>query len=76
MLFARITIDPDKLGGAPCIRGFRIPVATVVDMVAEGMTFAEILRDYPDLQAEDIPEALRFAAETLRQRKLPITAGE
>ena len=48
------------MGGAPCIRGLRIPVATVVGMVADGMTVDEILAGYPDLQREDIEEALRF----------------
>jgi uncharacterized protein (DUF433 family) len=53
------------MSGVPCIRGLRIPVATVVGMVADGMTHAEILEAYPDLQPEDIPEALHFAAESL-----------
>lgn len=48
------------MGGVPCIRGLRIPVATVVGMVAEGMTHDEILRAYPDLEREDIHEALRY----------------
>jgi uncharacterized protein (DUF433 family) len=65
MQFTRITIDPQQMSGVPCIRGLRIPVATVIDMVAEGMQQAEILRAYPDLQTEDIQEALRFAAEAL-----------
>lgn len=51
------------MGGVPCIRHLRIPVATVVDMVADGMPTAEILDAYPDLEAEDIGEALRYAAE-------------
>jgi uncharacterized protein (DUF433 family) len=50
------------MGGAPCIRGLRIPVATVVEMVAEGMTTEEILQAYPDLEAGDISAALRFSA--------------
>ena len=50
------------MDGVPCIRGLRIPVATVVDMFADGMTAAEILNAYPDLEAEDIHEALQFAA--------------
>ena len=50
------------MGGVPCIRGLRIPVATVVGMIAEGMTENEILAEYPDLQREDIDEALRYAA--------------
>ncbi|MBI3998410.1 MAG: DUF433 domain-containing protein [Armatimonadetes bacterium] len=49
MKFERITVDPDRMGGVPCVRGLRIPVATVVGMVAEGMTEAEILKAYPDL---------------------------
>lgn len=72
MDFTRITADPARMGGAPCIRNLRIPVATVVDMVADGLTTAEILKVYPDLQAEDIREALRFAAEAVRERELPL----
>ena len=60
------------MDGLPCIRGLRIPVATVVGMVSEGMTEDEILKAYPDLEREDIREALRFAAEAVRERELPI----
>jgi len=63
MKFKRITVRPDQMGGQPCIRGFRIPVATVVSMVADGMTNKEILEAYPDLELADIQEALHFAAE-------------
>jgi uncharacterized protein (DUF433 family) len=70
--FARITVEPDKMGGQPCIRGLRVPVATVVAMVADGMTTAEILDDMTDLEAEDVAEALRYAAEALRERQLPL----
>lgn len=70
--FDRITIDPDVMGGAPSIRGFRIPVATVVAMFADGMTAEEILGDLPDLTPEDIYEALRYAAEAVRERELPV----
>jgi uncharacterized protein (DUF433 family) len=73
MKFARISVDPAQMGGVPCIRGLRIPAATVVGMVAEGMTTAEILDAYPDLQSEDIHEALVFAAEAVRERELPLT---
>lgn len=59
MAFTRITVDPDKMSGVPCIRGLRIPVATVVEMVAEGMSEEEILEAYPDLEPEDVREALR-----------------
>ena len=75
MAFTRITISPDQMGGAPRIRGLRIPVATVVGMVADGMTDAEILAAYPDLEAEDIREALRYAAEAVRERELPLIAS-
>jgi uncharacterized protein (DUF433 family) len=60
------------MGGVPCIRGLRIPVAAIVGMVAEGITEPEILKAYPDLQAEDIREALRYAAEAVRERELPL----
>jgi uncharacterized protein (DUF433 family) len=60
--FPRITVNPHQMGGVPCIRGLRIPVATVVGMVADGMADAEILSAYPDLEHEDIREALRYAA--------------
>jgi len=74
MAFERITIDAGKMGGVPCIRGLRIPVAAVVDMVAAGMTPAEILADFPDLEREDIAEALHYAAAALRERQLPQVA--
>jgi uncharacterized protein (DUF433 family) len=70
--FERITVDPDLMGGMPTIRGLRIPVATVVGMVADGMSVAEITDDLPDLTAEDIGEALRYAAEAVRERELPL----
>jgi len=60
------------MGGLPCIRGFRITVATVVAMVADGLTVPEILADLPDLKAEDGAEALRDAAEAVRERELPL----
>ena len=60
MEFTRITVDPQQMGGVPCLRRLRIPVATVVGMVAEGMSEAEILQAYPDLEREDIREALRY----------------
>lgn len=57
---SRITVDPEKMGGVPCLRGLRIPVATVVAMIADGMQREEILDAYPDLQAEDITEVLQY----------------
>jgi uncharacterized protein (DUF433 family) len=74
MKFERITVDPEQMGGVPCVRGLRIPVATIVGMVAEGMSEAEILRAYPDLKKEDIREALRYAAEAVKERELPVVA--
>jgi uncharacterized protein (DUF433 family) len=62
MEFHRVTVDPRQMGGVPCIRGLRIPVATVVGMVADGMSPDEILEAYPDLEPEDVREALRYAA--------------
>jgi uncharacterized protein (DUF433 family) len=75
MTFTRITVRADQMGGVPCMRGLRIPVATVVGMVAEGMSEDEILKAYPDLEGEDIREALRFAAEALRERGLPMVTN-
>lgn len=72
MRFERITVDVGQMGGLPCIRGLRIPVATVVAMVADGMTTDEIVSAFPDLEPEDIAESLRFAAEALRERELPL----
>ena len=71
-MFARITVNPKQLGGVPCIRGLRIPVATVVAMLADGITDDEILTAYPDLEPPDIREALRYAAEAVRERELPL----
>jgi len=65
MNFSRITVNPYQMNGMPCIRGLRIPVATIVGMMAEGMNDAEILAAYPDLEIGDI-------AEALRERELPL----
>lgn len=72
MRFSRITVNPNQMGGVPCLRGLRIPVATVVSMVADGMSENEIVQAYPDLEAEDVREALRYAAEAVRERELPL----
>ncbi|MGH7599539.1 MAG: DUF433 domain-containing protein [bacterium] len=72
MKFTRITVNPQQMGGVPCIRGLRIPVATIVGMVAEGMNNAEILQAYPDLKPEDIREALHYAADAVLERELPL----
>jgi uncharacterized protein (DUF433 family) len=75
MSFTRITVQPDQMGGVPCVRGLRIPVATVVGMMADGMGEDEIVAAYPDLEAEDVREAIRYAAEAVRERELPLVAS-
>jgi len=72
MLFPRITVEHDKMGGVPCIRGLRIPVATIVGMLANGMELKEILSEYPDLEKDDVFEALAYAAEAVNERQLPL----
>ena len=72
MTFTRITSDPNRMAGVACIRGLRFPVASVVAMVADGMTNAEILAEHPDLELEDITEALKFAALAVQERQLPL----
>lgn len=75
MKFVRITVNPSQMGGVPCIRGLRIPVATVIEMVADGMTTKQILAEFPDLEAGDIDEALHFAADAVRERQLPLVTA-
>lgn len=75
MTFTRITVNSQQMGGVPCLRGLRIPVAAVVGMVADSMSEQEILQAYPDLEAEDIHEALRYAAEAVRERELPLVVA-
>jgi uncharacterized protein (DUF433 family) len=72
MNFTRITVNPEQMGGIPCVRGLRIPIATVIGMIADGVTEKEILAAYPDLEREDIYEALRYAADAMRERELPL----
>ena len=73
--FTRITVDANKMGGMPCIRGLRIPVATIVGMIADGMNEEEILKAYSDLEPEDIRQALQFAAEAVSERELPLVSA-
>jgi uncharacterized protein (DUF433 family) len=72
MKFTRITVNPNQMGGVPCIKGLRIPVATVVGMFAEGMREDEILQAFPNLELEDIREALHYAAVAVVERELPL----
>lgn len=67
-----ITVNPDQMGGVPCIRGLRIPVSTVIGMLADGMREDEILAAYPDLIGDDIRNALAFAAVSLQERQIPL----
>lgn len=75
MAFQRIVADHRVMAGVPCIRGTRIPVATLVGLVAEGMTTGEILADYPQLTADDVREALQFAAAAVDQTTFPLPAS-
>ncbi len=70
--YERITIEPDKMDGQPCIRGLRFPVVTVLRMVAGGMSVDDIIGEHPDLQPEDIPAALNYAAEALAEHYYPL----
>ena len=70
----RITIEPGKRGGKPCIRGLRMTVSDVLDYLASGMSEDEVLRDFPDLTREDIRACLAFAAD--RERRLVAIAGK
>lgn len=73
--FDRITINPNQMGGVPCLRGLRIPVATIVGLVSEGLSDEKILAEYPDLELADIRQALAFASEAVREREIPLRAG-
>lgn len=73
--FDRITIDPTICFGMPCIRGLRMPVATLLKCLASGMTVEEILKDWPELEPEDIEQALRYAAWISSEKTIPIEIG-
>lgn len=75
MPFERISRDPMVMAGIPCIKGTRIPVATVVAYVAEGQSPDEIVREFPQLTVADVLQALAFAAETLREREIPLSTS-
>ncbi|MGK7945282.1 MAG: DUF433 domain-containing protein [Microcystaceae cyanobacterium] len=72
MRFNRITVNSNQMGGVPCIRSLRIPVATIIGMYAEGMRDEEILESYPDLEREDLREALDYTAVKLQNKKSSI----
>lgn len=71
----RITVDPNQMSGEPCIRGLRIPVATVVQMLAEGMSVGRVCELLPDLEPADVTAALQFAAAAVRERQIPLVGA-
>jgi uncharacterized protein (DUF433 family) len=71
-MFSRITTNPAQMGGEPCIRNLRIPVATIVTMIAQGNSTEKILEYYPDLEKADVEEALNYAAESVREKEIPL----
>ena len=73
---SRITLDPQVMGGKPCIRGMRVTVGTIVGLVASGKTVDEVLADYPYLEREDILEALSYAAWRAREREVPMSGAK
>ncbi|MGF1595447.1 MAG: DUF433 domain-containing protein [Acidimicrobiales bacterium] len=75
MAVDRITVNPKVMGGVPCIRGLRIPVATVVNMVAGGMTAQQIVDELPPLELDDVVAALRFAADAVSDREIPLPSS-
>lgn len=75
MAFDRISIDHRIMGGVPCIRGTRIPVTTVVGMVADGMATTEIVAEFPQLSVEDVTQALHYAAAAVDEREIPLPAA-
>ena len=70
--FDRITIDPEKCFGKACIRGLRMPVASILSYLSSGMTVEEILKDWPELEREDIFQALGYASLTMEERIVPV----
>lgn len=74
MKFKKITINPDQMGGVPCLAGKRIPVATVLKLMAEGATFDQILELYPDLEMEDLRQAVAFAARSVEEREIALAS--
>lgn len=70
--FDRITLDPEKCFGKPCIRGLRIPVASILSYLSSGMSIDEILKKWPELEREDIYQALGYAAWVMEERVIPL----
>jgi uncharacterized protein (DUF433 family) len=75
MAFDRITVNPDQMGGLPCIRGLRVTVSAIVGQLAAGQTIADVLADYPYLERADVLAALAYAAAAVSERELPSPAA-
>ena len=73
--FERITLDPNVMGGKPCIRGLRVTVGTVIGLLAAGRSRDEILHAYPYLESEDIDQALAYAAWRLEEHEMPLVVS-
>lgn len=73
MAFERITVDPEQMGGVPCIRGLRITVSMVLGQLATGRTMEQLLDDYPYLERDDVLAALEYAATVVNEREVPLT---
>jgi uncharacterized protein (DUF433 family) len=74
-LLDRITINPEVCGGKPCVRGTRIWVSLILDFLADGMTEAELLAEYPQLVRDDVLAAIAYGAEAARERIIPVQIG-
>lgn len=75
MAFERITVNPDQMGGLPCVRGLRVTVSAIVGQLAAGRTIEEVLADYPYLERADVLAALEYAAAAVSERELPTPAA-
>jgi uncharacterized protein (DUF433 family) len=73
--FDRITMDPNLMGGKPCLRGRRVTVGMIVGQIASGSSVAELLADYPYIEEEDITQALRYAAWRAEEREVPLSTA-
>jgi uncharacterized protein (DUF433 family) len=73
--FDRITLDPDKCFGKPCVRGLRLPISSILSHMSSGMTIDDVLREWPELEREDITQALGYAAWAMEERVVLTAAG-
>jgi len=73
--FERITLDPEKCFGKACVRGLRIPIASILSYLSSGMSVDDILREWPELEREDIYQALGYAAWAMEERVVPLEEG-